>query len=1296
MRRKITFLLAALLLMSGLTWAQQITWTAASQGYENAQVIESVTFDDYVTAEFFKGTNSNEPKYYTTGSAIRCYGGNYFTVTSDYLLTEIVLGFASGEGSNAITTDVGTYVNGTWTGNANEVTFTIGGTSGHRRIASFTISYSTAAATVATPTFNPASGTEFGDEGLQVSITCATEGVDIYYTLEGSEPDDESISYSGPISLTETTTIKAIAYDGDDNNSAVATATYPYVDPNAPGTEYNPYTVAQARAAIDANAGTQGVYATGIVSAIPTAWSTQYNNITFNFVDNTGDTEFLQAYRCVSGTGVDASDVAVGDVVVVYGNLTKYQSTYEFAQNCSLVSLTHPTGYVEAPTFSPAAGTYDEAQNVTINCANANATIYYTLDGTEPTNASTPYTTAINVATTTTIKAIAYVGANASTVTTAEYTIVPVANISSITEVGTSYVVKGTVVATNNRGFVMGDGTGYVYYYKNGTVSQSVGDMVKVSGTTGTYGQIIQFTNTATVTEATTSNYNGTPAATVITEVPDYTQGYHLSTYFEFEGELTKTSGNYLIAVGESQIQISYPTTEQGTELTALNGKTVHVKGYFTGINSSSRFTVMLESVEEVVSTEPSITLAPDAVNVSAEGGLCGFAVSLENIPASGLPGVAVWFYDAQPEWIPSEGINYHNFSFNPIQMDSLYLTILPNTTTESRSVGIKLAVNGISSNLVTITQEAYVAPTYAELPLEFDGGKADIESTDGLYQEGLDSDYSSSPKLKFNTAGDYVLLQFQEVPGTLTFDIKGNGSGSNPWEGVFKLMVSNDGSTFVEKAVYETGDLTSTKTTMTIDDLASEVRYIKWIYTTKTLGNVALGNIHLYEFGGGPVTEYDLTIEPFENLEIFTFVGGDENNPFEGAGTIQVTVGDQVMLSITANEGYEIQSLMVDGVEHVNDITDDETYTFTMPDHNVTISATAVAVIPFEPATYTLVTSDDQIVNGKTYIIVGSKEIEGETHYYAMGEQRNNNRGGVAISVNGNTATVETADVHEFIVTDTILSAELDKDGIFVSPMYSIYDVIDHGFLYAASGTANQLKTKTELDNKGLWEINIDTVAHIVACDTSVRNVMQFNYNNNNPTIFSCYAEANQSPVYLYVKNETPTTLTQTVALAAGKNWFSTYLDITLADLQNALVAALPGTSITIQSKNATTTYNGTRWRGNLNALDVAAMYKITVTADCEITLEGMPFDPAEHPVTIPAGQSIWIGFPFSESMSVTNAFAGFAVSGDVVTSKSQTTTYNGTKWRGTLTNLESGVGYIYKSNASVDRTLVFPSSAK
>jgi len=207
-------------------------------------------------------------------------------------------------------------------------------------------------ALVAIPTFNPASGTEFGSDGLQVTISCETTGARIYYTLDGSTPDDGSNYYQSAINLTETTTIKAIAYDNDDNTSSVATATYTYVDPNAPGTENNPYTVAQARAAIDANAGTQGVYATGIVSAIVTAYDAGFHNVTFNMVDEAGDEVFLQAYRC---GGDEAANVAVGDVVVVYGNLTYHAAsgTYEFGQGCEVVSLTHPVITTPVVTVTP-------------------------------------------------------------------------------------------------------------------------------------------------------------------------------------------------------------------------------------------------------------------------------------------------------------------------------------------------------------------------------------------------------------------------------------------------------------------------------------------------------------------------------------------------------------------------------------------------------------------------------------------------------------------------------------------------------------------------------------------------------------------------------------------------------------------------------------------------------------------------------------------------------------------------------------------------------------------------------
>ena len=60
-----------------------------------------------------------------------------------------------------------------------------------------------------------------------------------------------------------------------------------------------------------------------------------------------------------------------------------------------------------APVISPNGGIFGGTQNVTLSSATASANIYYTLDGTVPTPASTLYTGPITISTDTTIRAIA-------------------------------------------------------------------------------------------------------------------------------------------------------------------------------------------------------------------------------------------------------------------------------------------------------------------------------------------------------------------------------------------------------------------------------------------------------------------------------------------------------------------------------------------------------------------------------------------------------------------------------------------------------------------------------------------------------------------------------------------------------------------------------------------------------------------------------------------------------------------------------------------------------------------------
>lgn len=89
-----------------------------------------------------------------------------------------------------------------------------------------------------------------------------------------------------------------------------------------------------------------------------------------------------------------------------------------------VVTVTYPTTLqLPCPRFTPDDGTFTDSVEVKLSCANPNASIYYTIDGTIPTSASTLYNGAITLYATTTIKAIAILtDYNDSVVVSKKYT----------------------------------------------------------------------------------------------------------------------------------------------------------------------------------------------------------------------------------------------------------------------------------------------------------------------------------------------------------------------------------------------------------------------------------------------------------------------------------------------------------------------------------------------------------------------------------------------------------------------------------------------------------------------------------------------------------------------------------------------------------------------------------------------------------------------------------------------------------------------------------------------------------
>jgi hypothetical protein len=78
--------------------------------------------------------------------------------------------------------------------------------------------------TVATPTFNPPGGIYYSPQNVEIATE--TPGATIYYTTDGTDPDEFSNEYVNPIPVSVTTTIKAKAYAAGYDPSAIATAVY--------------------------------------------------------------------------------------------------------------------------------------------------------------------------------------------------------------------------------------------------------------------------------------------------------------------------------------------------------------------------------------------------------------------------------------------------------------------------------------------------------------------------------------------------------------------------------------------------------------------------------------------------------------------------------------------------------------------------------------------------------------------------------------------------------------------------------------------------------------------------------------------------------------------------------------------------------------------------------------------------------------------------------------------------------------------------------------------------------------
>ena len=309
---------------------------ASELGIANGVAVESLTFGN-VTATFALGSNSNAPKYYSSGTAIRCYGGNTITFTGakGVTITGIELTYGSSDGSNAITADCGTFSVNTWTGASNEVVLTIGGTSGNRRIAAIKVTYSVGENVVVIATPSITASTSFVGS-TTVEITNNEEGTTLYYSTNGENYD----VYTGALNITETTTVYAKAVDAQGNESAVAEATY---------TKIEVLSIAETKAAYDA-AGTNVDVAVDLTGAVVTV-----NNGQYLFIEN--ETTGINIYN----SGAEYAEGTKFTAGYILGTSTTYRNMHQLS-NVEFYDVETTTVTVEPleVTIADIDGNYDE------------------------------------------------------------------------------------------------------------------------------------------------------------------------------------------------------------------------------------------------------------------------------------------------------------------------------------------------------------------------------------------------------------------------------------------------------------------------------------------------------------------------------------------------------------------------------------------------------------------------------------------------------------------------------------------------------------------------------------------------------------------------------------------------------------------------------------------------------------------------------------------------------------------------------------------------------------------------
>ena len=259
----------------------------------------------------------------------------------------------------------------------------------------------------------------------------------------------------------------------------------------------------------------------------------------------------------------------------------------------------------ETPVISPEETTFsDEGVAVTISAA-AGAKIYYTLDGTNPTEESDLYVAPIALTETTTVKAIAIEeGKSASAVAEKKYTYrsssFQMTSVLGSAALGETYNVGGVVTAICARGIVVTDNSGSLFVYSASFpyTDYAIGDQVSFTGTVGEYGTGLQFDGNAVEIVKWDNVAYTYPAPTTIDWASAVARSASERAYYTtMEGTLSISGDYYNVELGIENVQGSIYFATDEVKAKMANGQDVKLKGYFISVSGGKYANLIVTEV---------------------------------------------------------------------------------------------------------------------------------------------------------------------------------------------------------------------------------------------------------------------------------------------------------------------------------------------------------------------------------------------------------------------------------------------------------------------------------------------------------------------------------------------------------------------------------------------------------------------------------------------------------------------------------------------------------------------------